>query len=99
MNRYLGPYGVNQLDDKQIDDLSQVLSQPNGQELLNNELQSQWDAQFPNRKGSNYAATYSLVNQVVSPILGSLNEVNDASLIIDLFGKTDTNEMAKTARK
>lgn len=99
LNRYLGPYGVNQLDDKQIDDLSQVLSQPNGQELLNNELQSQWDAQFPNRKGSNYAATYSLVNQVVSPILGSLNEVNDASLIIDLFGKTDTSEMAKTARK
>ena len=99
LQKYLGPYGLNSLSDEQVDKLSQILSQPNGEVLLQNELQSQWDAQFPNRKGSNYAATYSLVNQVVSPVLGELNEINDASLIIDLFNKTDTNEMAKTARK
>jgi hypothetical protein len=99
LNKYLGPNIANTYDDEQVDKLSQILSQPNGQEILNNQLQEQWDAQFPNRKGSNYAATYNLVNQVASPILGSLNEVNDASLIIDLFSKTDTNEMAKTARK
>jgi len=99
INKYLGPNISASFSDEDIDKLGQVLSQPNGQEILNNQLQEQWDAQFPNRKGSNYAATYALANQVVSPILGPLNETNDASFIIDLFGKESTSEMAKSARQ
>ena len=99
VKKYLGPYGLNQLSDDQIDKLGQVLSTPNGAEMLQNELQEQWDAQFPNRKGSNYAATFDLVDRIASPVLGPIDEVKDAGLIIDLFGKTDSNEMAKTARK
>ena len=99
VKKYLGPYGLNQLSDDQIDKLGQVLSTPNGAEMLQNELQEQWDAQFPNRKGSNYAATFDLVDRIASPVLGPIDEVKDAGLIIDLFSKNDSNEMAKTARK
>lgn len=99
VKKYLGPYGLQQLSDDQIDKLGQVLSTPNGSEILENELQEQWDAQFPNRKGSNYAASFELVNRIASPVLGNIDEVKDAGLLIDLFNKTDSNEIAKTARK
>ena len=99
VSKYLGPYGLQQLSDDQLDKMSQVLSQPNGQAILDNELQEQWDSQFPNRKGSNYNATFSLVDRIASPVLGPLNEVNDAGLIIDMFSKDSSNDIATTARK
>tara|TARA_R100000234_G_scaffold38673_1_gene22875 strand:- start:8508 stop:9662 length:1155 start_codon:yes stop_codon:yes gene_type:complete len=99
VNKYLGPYGLSQLDDEQIDKLGQVLSQPNGQEILNNELQEQWDSQFPNRKGSNYSASFALVDRIASPVLGSIDEVKDAGLIIDMFSKDNSNDIATVARK
>ena len=98
LHSYLGANVANKYSDEQIGKLSEVLNLPNGTQILAGTLQGEWDKLFPNRAGSNWDSSYTLVNEIAKPWVGDLNEVNDYGFIVDLMNTDDSNEQGKKAR-
>ena len=98
LNSYLGANVANKYSDEQIGKMSEVLNLPNGKQILAGTLQGEWDKLFPNRAGSNWDSSYTLVNEIAKPWVGDLNEVNDYGFIVDLMNTDDSNEQGKKAR-
>tara|TARA_R100000808_G_C2154177_1_gene164969 strand:- start:2249 stop:3403 length:1155 start_codon:yes stop_codon:yes gene_type:complete len=98
LQSYLGGNIANKYSQEEIQKMSDILNLPNGNQLLAGTLQGEWDKLFPNRAGSNWDASYTLVNEIAKPWVGDLNEINDYGFIVDLMNTDDSNEQGKKAR-
>ena len=67
LQSYLGGNIANKYSQEEIQKMSDILNLPNGNQLLAGTLQGEWDKLFPNRAGSNWDASYTLVNEIAKP--------------------------------
>ena len=100
MTRYMGRGYVDGLSEEQLSTLSQTLVDPNGQRILEGQLQQLWDSEHPDKKGLNYALVSSTPRKLANAVLGGIDEFGeDEAFFQDLMNLDSQTEMQKQLRK